>query len=107
MAIRIFGIYLIVLAITTIPTLISYSLSLYYQQSSKEAVITGYDEEGEVTKESNVRDMMRTIHMTTVATFTACVVKLLLFTGLGVYFLKGGKLMFRLVCPPDLGESVA
>jgi hypothetical protein len=105
-AIRIFGIYLVVLTITAIPRFVSTSLNLYYNQSYKKAVITDYGAEGNVTKDNEVGDMMRTVYTTSVTTFAGCIVKLVLFASLGVYFLKGGKLIFRLVCPPNLKESI-
>ena len=88
-AIRIFGIYLLVEAIIAIPILISsaYLVCQHFDFGS-----------------SNTSDLDRTFRLMRQSAGTQVIsslCRLIICGGAGLYFIGGAEFLFRLICPPD------
>ena len=87
-AIRIFGIFLLVQAIMAIPSLISSALFLHTAQWSVNSGSGQWD------------DVERLGHRAIMKELSDALVRLLFFGSIGVYFIKGGGFLFAVICPP-------
>ena len=81
-AIRIFGIYLIVLAITSVPALV---MNAYIVSQNAALQVDTVDK------------MHDTIFQAAAASLTNNIVRVVLFSLIGFYFLRSGKLIFKLI----------
>lgn len=88
-AIRIFGIYLLVDAITAIPTLISsVGLMLQYVNVASSGA-------------ADPDHYLRLLRNNMIQNFASSLGRLIICGGFGMYFIKGAALLFKLICPPD------
>lgn len=96
-AIRIFGIYLLVLAVTTIPSLISSVVTLYWTADVSETL-------NRAAIDGELAGMMRMWAKMWSTRWIDCLglgIQVALFAAIGLYLLRSGKLLFRWVFPPD------
>ena len=87
-AIRIFGIYLIVLAVISLPALLGSSIMVH----------SWWGLSADASEASDLMDTMASRLLT--AQFSAllsALCRVIVFTGCGVYLVRSGKLIFRLV----------
>ncbi len=97
-AIRIFGIYLLVMAITAVPAFVSSFIVLCHTWGS-EGWLSMVAGEGEAA-----RTLARMVEGIAVTSFANCAnyfLQVVLLGGIGLYFIRSGKLIFRWVFPPD------
>ena len=93
-AIRIFGIYMLVLAVTGVPSLISYgwmALTFWRMQPTPSG-----DDSNKLLLDTMVRAKVSYAGL-----LGAQIVRVTLFTLVGVYLLRSGRLIFRLILPPE------
>ena len=90
-AIKIFGIYLIVLSIINLPDVITnwWTVSPFGKVESKYYLSSG--EECQF-----MADRLRTIG---ISNLIASIGKVVLFSAVGIYFVKSGKILFRIISP--------
>ena len=93
-AVRIFGIYLIVLAITSVPPLVMNAYTLFQNDVSKVDALVDQDISSGVDTVDKIHDL---IFQATAASLTNNIVRVVLFCLIGFYFLRHGKLFFRLI----------
>ena len=94
-AIRIFGIYLLVLAVVALPKILGASMILWTM--SRPLGIFNLEMLGEAQElifSNALKDLC-------VSLFTV-----VLFTAIGSYMIRGGGWLFRLICPPDPEDSL-
>ena len=96
-AIRIFGIYLLVLAIVALPNLLGSLVVLYHTWGvlgTKPVMDMG--QAGQALAE-----LSRNVSVANVERSIGALSRVLLYGGIGLYFIKSGKLIYRWVFPPD------
>ena len=93
-AIRMFGIVLVVMAIMGLPTLVVSGLTgyLYCSQYS-----SAYDDDTSEALSSARRSMSRIMLWTSVVNVGGNLLRVVLFSIIGVYFLRNGKLVFNVI----------
>ena len=97
-AIRIFGIYLLVLAITGLPGLVSSAYSTYvFRDMAKMYDSMTQDDNSDAMNALN--NMFGKMYATSVSSFAGSVVRVVLFSIIGIYLLRSGKLIFKLIYP--------
>lgn len=89
-AIRIFGLYLLIHAVTALPSIISQALlvrfSLTFPASDMKDPLSGiYDRLGR----------------TAISSLAGAIAQFVLYTVIGLYLVRGGKWLHRIVCPPE------
>ena len=88
-AIRVFGLYLLVHAMIAVPSILSASVLLHSVWTSPSM---------------DVNDPFRGVHesliKTSMSQLASSVGQLVLFTVIGLYLVRGGGWLFRIVCPP-------
>ena len=89
-AIRIFGIYLLVLAVIALPKIVGASMVLW--------MATG--RYGFFDLES-MSDARKLLFDTGLKDLCVSLTTFVLFTAIGIYMVRGGGWLFRLICPPD------
>lgn len=91
-AIRIFGIYLIVLSIINLPNLLAFAYQALPFKTTTTLMVSesGMDAEGCI----NLAEQMR---LSTIGSFLISLLKVFIYAGLGIYFVRDGKFIFRLV----------
>jgi len=103
-AIRVFGIYLLVLAVTGLPGLVSSAWS-----AVAFADIAGnWRHEGDQCSSDGalmLSKMFGKLFSAAVSSLLASITQVVIFTIVGIYLLRSGKLVFRLVYPPDGGAD--
>ena len=97
-AIRIFGIYMLVLAVTGVPSLISsaWMTHAFWSLEKRRGPTLSEDDSNKVLLDALLR--AKGIYA---SSLLAQVVRVIVFTLIGVYLLKSGRLIFRLIHPPD------
>ena len=90
-AIRIFGIYLIILSITNIPELIANWCRVSPFTPVKSTFYLSSGEECQL-----MADRMRTI---AISNLVASIARVIFFSAMGIYLIKGGKLLFNIIMP--------
>jgi len=101
-AIRIFGIFLIVKAITALPDVVGGVA----QASQWRSLGDSRCYRGDLSEEFRVFDELRSTAFTVmVSRLMKAVARVALFAVCGVYFLRGGRLIFRLIRPPSCGPA--
>ncbi|MCE0497546.1 MAG: hypothetical protein LV481_06340 [Methylacidiphilales bacterium] len=88
-AIRIFGIFLLVQAITAIPSLISSAFSFH---TFPGVIHSGSD---------SMDAYCQAIHVAALDAFHNALAKLVVCGSIGIYFIKGGGFLFKVICPPS------
>jgi len=94
-AIRIFGIFLIVMAILALPRLIS-SAHIAWVYRGQWTLCDDISESSEA-----ITDLMKKAYAQTLADLISNGFRVVCFTLIGIYFLRGGSLIFRLINPPE------
>ncbi|MEK6233403.1 MAG: hypothetical protein N2C14_01695 [Planctomycetales bacterium] len=94
-AIRIFGIYLLVLAVISLPKALSASMHLWIISSASGPF------EIELLHEAT-----RLLFLTAMQNLTVSLLTVVVFTGIGIYLIRGGGWLFRIVCPPEDEQSL-
>jgi hypothetical protein len=95
-AIKIFGIYLIVLAIIAIPELVGYGIQMGGYDTKTEVII----QKDQIAKGSNAIDfkyVAEEMRLNAISLFISHLSKVILFSIIGFYFLNSGKLIFNLI----------
>jgi hypothetical protein len=92
-AIRVFGIYLLVQAIIAIPSLISSAFGVYQF----------YDFGAHGT--TDLDHVSRLLHRELGTQLVSSLSRLIICGGAGFYFIKGGTFLFRLICQPDTHDT--
>jgi len=93
-AIRIFGILLVVMAIIAIPTILSSAFMVWGYHSAAAAM------SGEA-----ISDMQDTIAQANFGTMLSATFRAILYYAAGVYFLKGGKFVHKLIARFPAGQG--
>jgi hypothetical protein len=87
--IRIFGIYLLVQAVIAIPNLISSTFGLYQLYP---VVHSG---------SADMDRISQTLRSSFGSEFVNALARLLIYSAVGIYFVRGGSCLFKILCPPD------
>ena len=105
-AIRIFGIYLIVLAVTGLPGLVMHGTLAYQLRDMAHQGGASQRMQPDTTGERTLDPAMQTSRITedfmfrnSLASFVSPLVRVIMFSIGGIYFLRGGKLIFGLIYP--------
>ena|ERR1700744_4868150 len=88
-AIKVFGIYLLVLAIIAIPTLISSAFGFYQLYPTTHFGSADMDK------------FSQTLRSEAGSLLINSLAKLFIYSAVGIYLLKGGTCLFKILCPPD------
>lgn len=116
-AIRIFGIYLLVLAVTTVPRVVSSCLSAYthyrlrvHFQAHDTGRGPGEGHEGKAPDtftqlRRTTRELAERQAVSALNQLASSVVQLALFGAIGVYLIRSGCLVFRWVFPPTAADE--
>jgi hypothetical protein len=88
-AIRIFGIYLLVEAVLAIPNLIS--SAIFFCQAFN------FPHSGS----ADLDKLQQTLHFNSANLFVSSLAKLIVCSAVGIYLVKGGSWLFKILCPPD------
>jgi len=91
-AIRIFGIYLVVLAIMAVPGILSSSFMAYNWYGYSPTFGSNSSDTAQI-----IDKMGSKLFNVQLSELVAGLCKVLLFGGLGIYFLRSGKFVFRLI----------
>ena|SRR3569833_2740620 len=92
-AIRVFGLYLLVLATIAVPDVLSSALKVSSYSTVAHARI--------LTADESVRfDMQQAILVEAIERLFSSLSRVLLYGGIGLYLIRGGELVFRMVFPP-------
>ena len=100
-AIRVFGIYLLVLAVTNVPSVFSAALRAYGAsqlptfRSARDSADAPFAELA-----ASFAQTKRATLSGALAELVSSVLSVLLFGVLGIYLVRNGRLLFRLVAPP-------
>ncbi|MHC4469644.1 MAG: hypothetical protein ACYTDY_08275 [Planctomycetota bacterium] len=92
--IRIFGIYLLVMAVVTVPAVLE-SILMANQYSDLAEVERGASE-----AQASFDTLVRKMYVNYVSASIRNALRLVLFTVFGLYLVRGGQLVFRLACRP-------
>jgi|WetSurMetagenome_2_1015567.scaffolds.fasta_scaffold549230_1 hypothetical protein len=95
-ATKIFGIYLIILAIIAIPGLIGYGIQMGGFDTKTEVII----QQDQIAKGSNAIDFKNVaeeMRLNAISMFIPNLSKVILFSIIGFYFFCSGKLIFKLI----------
>ncbi len=101
-AIRVFGIYLLVLAVTNVPSVFSGALRAYGAsqlptfRSARDSPDAKFAELAASFDETKEAALSRGL-----AELVSSVFSVLLFGALGVYLIRNGRFLFKLVTPPS------
>jgi len=91
-AIRIFGIYLLVLAIVALPKVLGSSMILWMWSRG-------------IFEIEMLNGAQSLIINTALKDLEVSVLTVFLFTGIGIYMIRGGGWLFRMICPPEPQEG--
>jgi hypothetical protein len=92
-AIRVFGVYLLVKAVVTIPDIFSSFFGLYNTPSGL------HSESAELSK------LHHSLHVSFLSVFAGSIVKFFIFAMIGIYLIRRGSWLFKILCPPDSGTD--
>ena len=93
-AIRIFGIYLLVLAVIALPKVLGASMILWTTSGPRG-----------IFEIEMLSDAQRLILDAALKDLCVSLLTVVLFTGIGIYMIRGGGWLFRIICPPDPEEG--
>jgi hypothetical protein len=92
--IRVFGLYLLIDAVRALPRVISSAYSLVNSY-----FIPVIPDHGDVSH--TLHTAYDTLHKTMDTILITSVTEVIIYTSAGIYLLRGGAFIFKLVCPPD------
>lgn len=107
LAIRVFGIYLLVLAVMAVPSVGSSLLAVCWDRglpSSRlldSAPREGWGEVSKLLAEAQSEALKKNL-----SALVSSLLRVVLFGGIGSYLIRNGRLVFRWVFPPQAGERV-
>ena len=99
LAIRIFGIYLLILAATAVPSIISNMVGLFAYAASPPPAGSSAD--------NSMKELLSNFAWQHVVALIRCVADLLLYGVAGIHLLRGGKLIYRLMQAPESAAITA
>jgi len=97
-AVKVFGIYLLLLAVTGVPSLVSSTLYTWAWQDTAEQVETDPMSTQDDTGDRGLGEILSKAAQRSLSSMIGQLVRLVLFTGLGIYLLKSGKVILRVAC---------
>ena len=100
-AIRIFGIYLLVMAVVALPGLVKSGWVSYHYREFMKAARAAADE----TEHSGFTDLSLKLLEANLAQVIGGAARVIVFTIVGIYLLASGRLLFRLIYRKELAEE--
>jgi hypothetical protein len=95
-AVRIFGVYLVVMAVMTVPKVINGALSTWTWSGK----VTFHEADTSDMSDMRLSQYYKTARAAAVTSLVVSSVRLVVFAIVGLYFLRNGRFVFRLVRPP-------
>ena len=103
-AIRIFGIYLLVMAVTWTPSIIRDTWgTITFRRLAADERAREPDEKAPESIQYSIESAARGY----AATLITDIARMVIYTAIGLYMVLGGKRFFRILCPPEPAKGEA